>query len=418
MSTGSKTSQNFQEAELTNEQPDRIGGGREWICGFLLLGVLLGLTGSLLITWQYHIGADPALIGLHFLSINAGYVLASATVYLPLRRFPLRVLPVTGCLLACASLIALAFSAPPVPVAWRLAGLATLGFAAGLITPASFHILEAYYRTATAYIINLTGALFGCGCTLVTAVLGVTYFAGSVPLEVGLLALVPAVFFFLFLRSRFQPACRAFTRPAASDAAAPSRSRLRKKAAALFSVLLFFQFGNEWVIGSWLALFVIQRLGANPMEAIFILAIHFLALTAGRLAVRPLLPRIEGGALLYGSILVSIGGYLWLSFAPSVWTAGAAGVVVGLGYAPVYPILAESLSSRSAYQPGFYQSIFSIAVTGAMSAPWIAGYIDSWLGIQCVMLLPALGSVAVLLLALLIRREANLAGRNVIAEAA
>ena len=415
MSTGSETSQNFQEEELANEQPDRVAGGREWICGFLLLGVLLGLTGSLLITWQYHIGADPALIGLHFLSINAGYVLASATAYLPLRRFPLRVLPLTGCLLACASLIALAFSAPPVPVSWRLAGLATLGFAAGLITPASFHILEAYYRTAPAYIINLTGALFGCGCTLVTVVLGVTYFAGSVPLEVGLLALVPAVFFFLFLRSRFRPATKAFAKPAQFD---PAPTGLRKRAAALFSVLLFFQFGNEWIIGSWLALFVIQRLGANPMEAIFILAIHFLALTAGRLAVRPLLPRMERGSLLYGSIFVSIGGYLWLSFAPSVLTAGLAGVVVGLGYAPVYPILAESLSSRPAYRPGFYQGIFSIAVTGAMSAPWIAGYIDRWLGIQCVMLLPALGSVAVLLLALLIRRQANLSGRNEIAEAA
>ena len=180
----------------------------------------------------------------------------------------------------------------------------------------------------------------------------------------------------------------------------------------LFSALLFFQFGNEWVIAGWLALFVIQRLGANPMEAVFILAVHFLALTFGRMAVRPMLPRAKRAGLLYASILVSIAGYLWLSFAVSVLGACLAGVMVGLGYAPVYPIVAESLSSRGSYQPGFFQGIFSIAVTGAMSAPWIAGYLDGWLGIQSVMLLPACGSMAVLLLALLIRREAMAAGRN------
>ena len=413
MSTSSEASQNFLEEALADQQPGQITGGREWIWGFLLLGVLLGVTGSLLITWQYHIGADPTSIGLHFLSLNAGYVLASALAYLPLRRYPLRMLPIAGCALACANLIALAFVAPPVPVAWRLAGMGVLGFAAGLIAPACFHILEGYYRNAPAYIINLTGALFGCGCTLVTVVLGSTYFAGSVPLEIGLLALIPGVFLLLFLRSRFPPARRAFNQHRTNQ---PPRV-LQTKIAVLFSALLFFQFGNEWVIAGWLALFVIQRLGANPMEAVFILAVHFLALTFGRLAVRPMLPRAKQAGLLYASILVSIAGYLWLSFAVSVLGACLAGVMVGLGYAPVYPIVAESLSSRGSYQPGFFQGIFSIAVTGAMSAPWIAGYLDGWLGIQSVMLLPACGSMAVLLLALLIRREAMAEERNEVAGA-
>ncbi len=48
---------------------------REWISGFLLLGILVGLLGSLLIAWQYHIDTDPQLIGLHFLALNAGYVI-------------------------------------------------------------------------------------------------------------------------------------------------------------------------------------------------------------------------------------------------------------------------------------------------------------------------------------------------------
>jgi hypothetical protein len=47
---------------------------------------------------------------------------------------------------------------------------------------------------------------------------------------------------------------------------------------------------------------------------------------------------------------------------------------------------------------------------GAMSTPWLLGYVASYLGMQYVMLLPALGSLAVLVLALLIMFEAHLMG--------
>jgi hypothetical protein len=45
-----------------------------------------------------------------------------------------------------------------------------------------------------------------------------------------------------------------------------------------------------------------------------------------------------------------------------------------------------------------------------MSAPWLLGYVDAYLGMQYVMLLPALGSLAVLILALLIMFESHLMG--------
>jgi hypothetical protein len=45
-----------------------------------------------------------------------------------------------------------------------------------------------------------------------------------------------------------------------------------------------------------------------------------------------------------------------------------------------------------------------------MSAPWLFGYVDSYFGIRYVMLIPALGSVAVLILTLLIMLEARLMG--------
>ena len=86
--------------------------------------MLLGLTGSLLIAWHYHIDVDPRLIALHFLGLNAGYVIAAAGAQRLIGRFGVRPLAVTSCALAAASLLALSFVAPPVPAAWRILGLA------------------------------------------------------------------------------------------------------------------------------------------------------------------------------------------------------------------------------------------------------------------------------------------------------
>ncbi|HSU32544.1 MAG TPA: hypothetical protein VLJ11_15030, partial [Bryobacteraceae bacterium] len=62
------------------------------------------------------------------------------------------------------------------------------------------------------------------------------------------------------------------------------------------------------------------------------------------------------------------------------------------------------------YHPGFYNGIFSIAITGAMSAPWLLGYVEASLGARWVMLLPALGSIVAAVVALLIMLEARVMG--------
>jgi uncharacterized membrane protein len=53
-----------------------------------------------------------------------------------------------------------------------------------------------------------------------------------------------------------------------------------------------------------------------------------------------------------------------------------------------------------------------MAITGGMSEPWLLGYVAGGLGMRYVMLVPALGSIVVLVLALLIMLEAYLMGGN------
>ncbi len=385
---------------------DRLA--REWVGGFLLLGVLVGLLGSLLIAWQYHIDTDPQLIGLHFLSLNAGYVIAVAAAKRLLHRVSIRSLALAACAMGSASLLALSFLVPPVAPLWRMIGLAFVGAAGGILATALLYLLEPYFAAAPAAMANLTGVLFGWGCLVSTLIVSVTYFAGSVQIETVLLAIIPLIYFVRFATNKLPAARQAIEAREEETRRREALRSVRSIAGVLFGLLLFFQFGNEWAIAGWLPLFLIHRLGTNPVWAIFALAGYFLALMIGRVAAQPLLASVNHKRLLLASIVLAMLGYLLLSFTTSLAGAWVAVLVIGAGFAPIYPLVAESLDDRFSYHPGFYNGIFSVAITGAMCAPWLLGYVDSTLGIRYVMLLPALGSVAVLVLALLIMLEARL----------
>ncbi|MGA8029764.1 MAG: MFS transporter [Bryobacteraceae bacterium] len=400
-------------AEAIPKIPQKIANdprARVWAGGFLVVGVLVGLLGSLLIAWQYHIDTDPRIVGLHFLALNLGYVIAVAITQRLLGHVSIRFVALLGCGIGFASLLALSFAAPPASPLWRILGLGFVGWAGGALVTALLYVLEPRFEESPASVANLAGALFGFGCLISTLMGGFTYFAGSVQRETALLALIPLIFFVLYALNKY-PGALGVVRHASEQAAIRETLRdLRSVAAVLFSLLLFFQFGSEWAIAGWLPLFLIHKLGANPVWAIFALALYFLSIMVGRLLARRLLPRVSHKKLLVGSIVVAMAGYLLLSFTRSMPGAWLASVVIGAGFAPIYPLVEESLDDRFSYHPGFYNGIFSIAITGGMSAPWLLGYVDAYLGIQYVMLLPALGSIAVLILTLLIMLEAHLMG--------
>jgi fucose permease len=240
---------------------------------------------------------------------------------------------------------------------------------------------------------------------------GATYFAGSVPLEMAALAVFPVLFFFVFLGNRFALARRPVI-VKEEDIVREMLKDLRSIATVLFSLLLFFQFGNEWAIACWLPLFLIHRLGINPVWAIGILAFYFFALMIGRLIAQALLEWINHRRLLLGSIILALTGYGVLSFTETQLGAILAVVLIGAGYAPIYPLVAERLDDRFSYHPGFWNGTISIAITGAMSEPWLLGYVDQFFGMQYVMLVPACGSLAVFILAVLLMFEARLMGER------
>ncbi len=380
---------------------------RIWLSGFLLLGVLLGLLGSLLVAWQYQIDVTPEVTGWHFLAVNAGYVAAAAFAQRLQRRVRTKTLTLGACALACLSLVSLFFAAPPAALVFRFTALAGLGASAGALGTGLLYASAGYFRRMKLGAVNYAGMWFVCGCVVSTVVAGLCYRAGYPRTEALILAAVPLVFFILLARTPMAEA-EGTALDAKQELLRHTMRDLRSIATILLSLLLFFQFGNEWAIAGWLPLFLIHRFGSNPVWAIGVLGLFFLALLGGRWAAQKRLLRFSHRRLLLASIATAMGGCFLLSLAHSLAGAMVAVVVIGAGFAPIYPLVAEQLDDRFSFHPGFYNGALAVAITGAMSVPWLLGFVDAWFGMRYVMLWPVLGSMVVLVLSLLLMLEAHL----------
>jgi FHS family glucose/mannose:H+ symporter-like MFS transporter len=171
----------------------------------------------------------------------------------------------------------------------------------------------------------------------------------------------------------------------------------------LLSLLLFIQFGNEWSIAGWLPLLLIQRLGVSPATSLRLLALYWLSLLVGRIAMQAILPRLRHGIVLVASGFSALLGCGILLYTNNLFGATCGILFVGGGFAAIYPVVAEKIGGRFPYyHPGFFNGIFSFASAGGLLAPWTLGIYASFWGIRAVMLVPVLGACAVFLLALLI----------------
>ena len=88
----------------------------------------------------------------------------------------------------------------------------------------------------------------------------------------------------------------------------PGAARFQNPGAVLFSLLLFFQFGNEWSIAGWLPLFLIRRLGISPADSLLLLALYWAALLVGRIMLAIYPEARQPALLLLGSIRVGADG--------------------------------------------------------------------------------------------------------------
>lgn len=377
---------------------------RRALAGFFVSGVLLSFLGVILFSWQHHLTSQYGIIGLYYAGLIAGLVASARLSPALLRRKGLGWTMALACGLAGAAFLYLAFVSPPFSPWWRVAGMAMVGFAAGLLHTAIFHAISPMYRHDPAATVNLAGILFGAGCfTLAILIAGTFYLYTAAAVQVWI-AVIPALFGWMYRRTAF-PAEPVPQSPPPRE----TLSELRSTGAVLLSLLLFFQLGNEWALAGWLALFLNQRLGISPPSALGMLALYWLALTIGRAASQWILPRMRHGRLLLATVTAAMFGCIILEATDNKFGAITGVLLLGLAFAPIYPLVVEKIGHRFPYyHPGFYNGIFSLAMAGGLLTPGLMGYIASVYGLRMIMVLPLVGSVIVFVLLLLIWLESRL----------
>jgi hypothetical protein len=393
------------------ELKETQSGARKALAGFLLSGFLLALLGAILPAWGYdHVPCDFLTVGNYFLCVAIGLTASFKPARYLMARRGLPFLLVFACMLACASLVYLALASPPASAWWRAAGMLALGLAAGMLNMALFQAISCSYHADAAGAVTRGGIWYGLGCLAATLVAIGAFNGYHVTITLALMAAAPVIFAGLYYRSSYSVDTCAPVVPQPSIW--QTFADFRSLGAVLFAMLLFFQSGNEWSIAGWLPLFLIHRLGMSSPGALWILALYWIFLMAGRLGAIAILPRVRHGRLLVGSVLSALFGCLILSSTQTGFGAASAVFFLGAGYASMYPLVSEAIGRRFPYyHPGFFNGIFSLALLGGLLAPASVGYAASQWGVGVVVAVPLLGTCMAMVLILAIWLETKVTGR-------
>jgi FHS family glucose/mannose:H+ symporter-like MFS transporter len=379
-------------------------GPRKALAGFFVSGILLGFLGAIVPAWGHHLQPEYWMVGLYFVALILGVLASVRLARRLMEKLGLARTLSLACALASLALFDLAFFSPPYIGWWRLPAILILGTAAGLLHTAIFHAISPMYRQDPAATVNLGGILFGLGCFSVALLISRTfYFYTAAAIQIWI-ALIPAFFALVYARTNFAP-----QKPSTEPHAGAVLAEIKSPGAVLFSLVLFFQFGNEWAIAGWLPLFLSQRLGMSPADSVLILALYWMALLVGRLVAQWMLPLVRHTRLLVGSVLMAMFACTILLDTNNSFGAVSGVLLLGAAFAPIYPLVVEKIGHRFPYyHPGFYNGIFSFAMVGGLLAPSMLGYFVWLLDVRAVMELPLVGSMIVFVLLALIWLEARL----------
>jgi FHS family glucose/mannose:H+ symporter-like MFS transporter len=366
--------------------------------GIFVFGIVMAILGAILPSLFAKIQFSKGEAGNLFFIMNLAMLVMSIIFGPVVDRFGYKAL-----LMFCSLLVALSFfifrQASVYP--WLVAAALVLGFGGGGLNGGSNALASDLYPERRSAALNLIGIFFGFGALSIPFLIGVLL--GSLGLKTilifaVLLSLIPFVFFLLF---RFPEAKHAQGFPLAQAAKV-----IRHPLLWLCGFLLFFESGNEFTMGGWLATFLNETFHFSAMAAALVLAGYWAGMMVGRLLVSLKLVKImKNETLILASALLSLAAALLIFLSPSGPLAALGIVLIGLGFAAIYPTtLAVAGEAFPAFSGTAFSVIFVVALVGGMTAPWLVGKIAAASSLRRGLIIPVINCAMIICLQLVIMR--------------
>lgn len=266
---------------------------------------------------------------------------------------------------------------------WLIILAVPLGLGAGAIDSALNHYVATHYR---AHHMNWLHAFWGLGATV-----GPIIFAASLIrsgdwhsgyLTLGLIQAGIVVLLLASLPLWAHVRERKHTEnPEDADMHDVSFGLLLKDRSVLFSFLTFCLYvGIEVGIGLWLASYLVQIQGVSTETAAIWTGVYYGAITIGRIFTGFISFKVSGTHMIRAGILVSLVGALLLVMNISPVASIAGIILIGIGFAPIYPALIHLTPER--FGKNKAAKVISLqmvgASVGASIIPPLIGFISGW----------------------------------------
>jgi fucose permease len=331
-------------------------------------GIVMALLGAILPVISTRLHFDLAQAGNLFLVMNGAMLITTLVLGPALDRFGMKPAMLAAPLFVAASLLwitqAVAFSG-------LLAAVVLLGAGGGALNQATNTLiadLQVDEKRKSAAL-NLLGVFFGFGA------LFIPFTVGSLLEILGLdnilylamlLAIVPAAVSFAL----------PFPPPQQREGV-PVRQVVhyaREPLVLVFAFLLFFESGNEFLLGGYITTFLTRNLRASVASASYLLAIYWGALMLGRIVLSRILLRVRGERLILTSALGVAVTIALLILSQTLVFAAAACALLGFSIAAIFPTVLGLAGARYASHSGtVFGILIGVALVGGMTIPWFAG---------------------------------------------
>ena len=345
--------------------------------GMFFFGVVMAVLGAVLpvLTGQVHL--DLRQTGNLFLAMNFA-MLASGLVVGPfMDRFGKKLVLIAGPVFVAA---ALALIAGVTSYPTLITSVVLLGLGGGALNSATNTLVADLHSDprAKSSALNLLGVFFGFGALFLPFVIGSlvkTLGLAAILYVTMALSIIPAI---LFTALAFPPP-RHEKGLAAREVGGLARNRL----VLLLGFLLFFESGNEFIMGGYTSSYLTREMHTSISAASYLLAVYWGAIMVGRLISSRLVLRRKPSSLILASAAAAAAGVAILLAAPSPFIAGAGIAIVGLSFASIYPVTLGFAGSRfEAYSGSVFGILFAIALVGGMTLPWAVGQLAQIHGLR------------------------------------